>query len=283
MKILLFGKTGQLGSAILKDAITLGHTIIAPSKEKLDFLKKDYLLLDMIYYHEPDVIINTAAFTDTLLCEIDSIKAFQLNCIAVNNIGKICKDLDIQFVTFSTDYVFDGTKEKPYIEEDKPFPLQTYGLSKLCGEYTSLSYGKSIVIRTSGLYGKSKKGNFVDNRIKESFHSTRIEISNDQTTSPTYTEDLSEATLNLIVHPKKEYGIYHLVNEGYCTWYELTKEIFNILDIKCEVIPINREGRTGKMRRPLFSALENTKAKKLGIVLPHWKDALKRYLELNYK
>jgi len=285
MKILIIGKTGQLGSALLKDALALGHDVIAPSKQELDILNDDSFL-DAMILHKPEVVVNTAAFHNVPLCEVEPVNAFQSNCIAVKKMAEISHEFDAWFVSFSTDYVFNGEKIIPYIESDTPGPLQMYGLSKLAGEYGALSYNKSIIIRTCGLYGiqgaTSKGGNFVDNRIKDSKHNARIEISNDQTISPTYTGDLSKAVLKLISHPSKESGIYHLVNEGYCTWYEFTKEIFKILDINIELLPVDRSGKTGKMRRPLFSALDNKKAKRLSITLPNWKESLYEYLKMKY-
>jgi len=285
MKILIIGKTGQLGSALLKDALALGHDVLAPSKQDLDILNDDSFLNAMMHY-KPEVVINTAAFHNVPLCEVEPIKAFQSNCIAVKKMAEISHEFDAWFVSFSTDYVFSGEKQIPYIESDTPGPLQMYGLSKLAGEYGALSYNKSIIIRTCGLYGiqgaTSKGGNFADNRIKDSKQNARIEISNDQTISPTYAGDLSKAVLQLIAHPSKESGIYHLVNEGYCTWYEFTKEIFKILDIAIELVPVDRKGKTGTMRRPLFSALENKNAIRLGIILPNWKEGLNQYLKAKY-
>ena len=285
MKILIIGKTGQLGSALLKDALAIGHDVLAPSKQELDILNEDSFL-DAIIHYRPEVVINTAAFHNVPLCEVEPMKAFQSNCIAVKKMAEISNEFDAWFVSFSSDYVFSGEKRRLYIESDTPGPLQIYGLSKLAGEYGALSYKRSIIIRTCGLYGiqgaTSKGGNFVDNRIKDSKQNARIEISNDQTVSPTYAGDLSKAVLQLIAHPSKESGIYHLVNEGYCTWYEFTKEIFKILDIDVELVPVNRKGKTGKMRRPLFSALENEKAKRLGVTLPNWKESLHEYLKMKY-
>ncbi|MEA2076404.1 MAG: dTDP-4-dehydrorhamnose reductase [Candidatus Marinimicrobia bacterium] len=285
MKILIIGKTGQLGSVLLKDVLTLGHDVVAPSKQELDILNDDSFLDTMVQY-KPEVVINTAAFHNVPLCEIEPVKAFQSNCIAVKKMAEISNEFDAWFVSFSTDYVFSGEKRRPYIESDMPGPLQMYGLSKLAGEYGALSYNKSIIIRTCGLYGiqgaTSKGGNFVDNRIKDSKQNAQIEISNDQTVSPTYAGDLSKAVLRLIAHPSKEPGIYHLVNEGYCTWYEFTKEIFEILDIDIELVPVDRKGKTGTMRRPLFSSLKNEKATRLGISLPYWKEGLNQYLKNEY-
>jgi dTDP-4-dehydrorhamnose reductase len=285
MKILILGKTGQLGSILLKDAIALGHDVFAPSKQEVDILIEDSFLNAMIKY-KPEVVINTSAFHDVPLCEIESLKAFQTNCISVRKMAEISNEFDAWFVSFSTDYVFSGEKRRPYIESDRAGPLQMYGLSKLAGEYGALWYKKSIIIRTCGLYGiqgaTSKGGNFVDRRIIDSKQNGRIEISNDQTVSPTYAGDLSKAVLQLIAHSAKKSGIYHLVNEGYCTWYELTKEAFKILNINVDLVPVDRKGKTGKMSRPLFSALENKKAKRLGVILPNWKESLYEYLKMKY-
>ncbi len=285
MKILIIGKTGQLGSALLKDALASRHDVFTPSRQELDIFD-EYSFLKAMNHYKPEVVINTAAFHNVPLCEIEPLKAFQSNCIAVKKMAEISKEFDAWFVSFSTDYVFSGEKKRPYIESDTPGPLQMYGLSKLAGEYGALSYNKSIIVRTCGLYGPqgatSKGGNFVDNRIKDSKQNDLIEISNDQTVSPTYAGDLSKAVLQLIDHQSKESGIYHLVNEGYCTWYEFTKEIFKIINLDVELVPVDRRGKTGKMRRPLFSALKNETCAKMGIDLPNWKDALSRYLNIIY-
>ena len=286
MKLLIIGKTGQLGSALIDDAIVLGHDVVAPSRQELD-ISDDAAFLYEMKKHLPDVVINTAAFHNVLLCETEPENAFKFNCFAVKRMAEISNELNSWFVSFSTDYVFDGEKGDTYIESGSPHPLQIYGLSKLTGEHAALAYSdRAIIIRTCGLYGlrgaSSMGGNFVDNRIKDAKPNTRMEISSDQTVSPTYAGDLSTAVLQLIMHPEKEKGIYHLVNEGYCTWYELTKQIFNILDVDVDLRPVDRQGKTGNMKRPLFSALKNTKAAKLGIVLPHWEQGLYEYLKLKY-
>ncbi|MCE8427572.1 MAG: dTDP-4-dehydrorhamnose reductase [Candidatus Methanoperedens sp.] len=285
MEILIIGKTGQLGSLLIKDALAWGHKVFAPSRQELDITNMDDFL-DIMKTYKPEIVINTAAFHNVPLCEVEPIKAFHLNCLAVKKMAEISQDYNSWFVSFSTDYVFGGEKRTPYKESDIPNPLQIYGLSKLAGEYAALSYENSIIIRTCGLYGmqgaSSKGGNFVDNRIKDSKQNKKIEISNDQTVSPTYSGDLSIAVLQLIAHPSKKKGIYHLVNEGYCTWYEFTKEIFKLTGINREVIPVDRKGKTGDMRRPLFSALKNENARKIGIVLPNWKEGLHDYIEKKY-
>lgn len=285
MTLLIIGKTGQLGSALIEEAAKRNHIVFSTSKQELDILNES-AFANAIEQYRPDVVINTAAFHNVPLCEKEPLAAFQSNCIAVGKMAKITSDLGAWFVSFSTDYVFGGEKKSPYIETDKPNPLQIYGLSKLAGEYAALSYPNSIIIRTCGLYGlqgaASKKGNFVDNRINDSKKNKRLEISSEQTISPTSAAHLSQAVLRLIEHPSKESGIYHLVNEGCCTWFEFAREIFKILGKDIDVVPVNRRGMDGEMRRPLFSALKNKKAAELGIVLPHWKEGLKEYLNAKY-
>jgi dTDP-4-dehydrorhamnose reductase len=283
MLILLIGLTGKLGNVLYKD-LKDRHIVLAPTKEVFNILDTNKFE-QLINQYNFDIVINTVAYNNLPRCEIELNLAFQYNCFAVENMARICNKYNIIFITFSTNYVFDGKKDNPYIETDIPFPIQIYGLSKLSGEYTSLKYENTIVIRTTGLYGAHKC--FINNIINESKEKDFIEISNDQTMSFTYTNDLSKAILRLIIHPKRKYGIYHLVNEGYCTPYELILETFKILNINTKIIPINRGKidllHDGNMRRPLFTPLANKNAKEIGIVLPYWKDALKRYLDISDK
>jgi dTDP-4-dehydrorhamnose reductase len=188
-------------------------------------------------------------------------------------------------MTFSTDYVFNGEQRKPYREEDRPAPLQIYGVSKLAGENMARAVAaeRAVVVRTCGLYGRSgaasKGGNFVDKRVEDGRRVRAMDMGCDQIVCPTSTEDLSKAVYELMARPSVESGIYHLVNEGECTWYEFTVSIYEYLDIEMKVNPVDRGGRTNSMRRPLYSVLANTRASALGITLPPWKDALKRYLQ----
>ncbi len=286
MKILLIGKTGQLGSDILQN--NSGHVIIAPDRNELDIQSLESINTAIDRY-APEVVINTAAFHNVPLCETEPVTAFLVNCVAVRNLAAACNRIGALFITFSSDYVFGGDKRTPYLEHDKPAPLQIYGMSRLVGEHAALSVAPSraIVIRTCGLYGasgaQSKGGNFVDKRIQDAKTYTTLEMGCDQIVSPTSTHDLSKAVLQLVEHPSKEMGIYHLVNEGECSWYEFTKAIYKIMAFSVLVKPVDRKGRSGNMRRPLYSALANTKAREFGITLPPWRDALERYLKDKYE
>jgi dTDP-4-dehydrorhamnose reductase len=286
MKILLIGKTGQLGGDILRNCGE-EHEIYAPARDVLDIERAETIERELSFFR-PEVVVNTAAFHNVLQCEVQPGKAFLVNCVAVRDLAQACRRTGSLFVTFSTDYVFDGGKSTPYTEDAVPKPLQVYGISKLAGEYAASAVWPegSFIIRTCGLYGvfgaRSKGGNFVDKRLLDARQPDPLQIGADQTVCPTYTDDLSRSVLSLIGQASAKPGTYHLVNEGQCTWYEFTKAIFEISSIDKRVSPVDRKGRDGNMRRPLYSVLGNNKAKALGIFLPHWKDALSRYIGDKY-
>ncbi len=285
MKILLIGRTGQLGSSILAERTN--HTIIAPARSELD-IESMASCERAIDGSCPDVVINTAAFHNVPQCEIEPLKAFDVNCIAIRNLAAICAKRNVRLITFSTDYVFGGEKRTPYREDDRTGPLQIYGISRLAGEFSALAMAPdhATIIRTCGLYGlsgaNSKGGNFVDKRIADAKTIKKLEMGSDQVVSPTHAGDLAKAVLQMIEHPQLTPGIYHLVNEGECTWFEFTRAIYELMELDTSVTPVDRGGRSGEMRRPRYSALANVKVRELGIVMPHWRNALERYLDDKY-
>lgn len=285
MRILLIGRTGQLGGDLLRH--NPGHEIAAPGRGELDLTREDQLRA-AIDRHRPELVINCAAFHNVPLCEDEPEQAFLVNCVAVRNLAAICREAGVRLVTFSSDYVFGGDRRTPWGEDDLPHPLQVYGISRLAGEHAALTAAPehAVVVRSCGLYGesgaRSKGGNFVDARVADLRAGRALEMAMEQIVAPTSTEDLSKAVLALAAHPALRPGIYHLVNEGQCSWYELTVAIGEILGLEAKVTPVDRQGRTGSMLRPIYSVLANRKARALGIVLPPWRDALERYLRRKY-
>jgi dTDP-4-dehydrorhamnose reductase len=285
MKILLIGSTGQLGSDLLRN--NPGHEMEAPSRKELD-LARSAKAADLIREQRPWAVINCAAFHNVPLCEEKPTDAFAINCAAVRDLAAACADTGAWFITFSTDYVFSGEKREPYIETDCPRPLQIYGATRLAGECLALAAApqRAVVIRTCGLYGqsgaKSKGGNFVDGRVADARAGKQIKMACEQTVAPTSTADLSKAVHDLLVHRDLSPGIYHLVNEGSCSWYELTQAIVDIMRLPGEVVPVDLGGRSGTMRRPLYSVLGNVRARALGIRLRPWREALADYLARKY-
>lgn len=282
MKILLIGKKGQLGQEIDKQSVERGYTINSFGHEELDITDSEKVKLEIGKF-KPNVVINATAFHVVPQCEERMEQAFLINAIALKPIAETCFEKSIKFIHFSTDYVFDGLKGLQYIEDDKPSPVQMYGISKAAGEYIALAYSKtSVVIRSSGVYGgktgsKSKKGNFALSILEQAKTEKKIEVAKEQIVNPTYSVDLAKATLDLLNH-KDISGIYHLANEGHCSWAEFASEIMKLIGSKTKIVPVDRHGMAGSLRRPLFSALKNTRAAKLGIKLPPWQDAIKRYI-----
>lgn len=285
MKLLIFGANGQLGSSLIRNLPnSIGLTRDNVLVEDYDDVKKE------IDKYNPKVVINTTAYHNVVDCENNPEKSFLINCLAVRNLAEICKNKKIDFITISTNYVFglDQTRSTPYTEDDTPAPVSAYGLSKLAGEYEALNVHKNtIIIRTAALYGLSgaetKGGNFVDKRVLDAKKVKSLEMSSEQIINPTYTEDLAIAISELLKNPDKKYGVYHITNEGFCSWADFTKEIYRLLNIDVQIIPVDRKGIDKGVRKPIYGALENKRLKKLGITMPHWKDALRRYLKEKYK
>jgi dTDP-4-dehydrorhamnose reductase len=283
MKLLLIGATGQLGGDLIRN--NPGHEIVAPARDRLDLARPGEATREIAEI-EPDVVVNCAAFHNVPKCEEEPGQAFLVNCIAVRELARACASCGTRFVTFSTDYVFDGSTTQPWREDDRPGPLQMYGISRLAGEHAALSSApRAVVIRTCGLYGRagarSKGGNFVDGRVADARAGKHIEMACEQIVAPTSTDDLSRAVYALLEHEQAA-GVFHLVNEGECSWYEFTCEIVRLVGATAEVVPVDRGGRSGAMRRPLYSALANTRARALGVVLRPWRAALREYLRAKY-
>lgn len=273
MKILLFGKTGLLGQALFPALKTQYH-VIAPAHNECDITDSNSVK-GVIEKEKPDMVINATGYTKVDDAEFHKEEAFKLNSEAVANLAKILTPKNIALVHFSTDYIFDGKKKEGYGESDSPSPLSVYGASKAAGERAILEAMKNYyLIRTAWVFGPGGK-NFVDTIIDLAGKNPGrpLKMVHDQIGNPTYTLDLVQAVLGLL--NGKSYGIYHLVNEGDCSWYEFTKEIFNIMGMPQEVIPIASKELSRPAPRPHYSILRNTKANKLR----HWKEALKDYLK----
>jgi dTDP-4-dehydrorhamnose reductase len=283
LKIAIIGAKGQLGSDLLKvvqysdkqEAIPLTQddieiSIFQPTKQLLTKLN-------------PNVIINTAAFHLVDLCEDEIEASFRVNAQGVRNLSLICQEMDIPLVHISTDYVFDGRKKKPYVEDDAPHPQSIYAISKLAGELIlQYLWYKHYIIRVSGLYGMAgalrERGNFVEIMIRMAEAGKEIKVVSDQVLTPTYTRDAAEKIMEIINSDK--YGIYHVTNAGECSWYEFTKEIFRLTGMKPNLAPISSQEFAAKAKRPPYSVLDNRNLRLLGLEdLRDWHEALAEYLQ----
>ena len=283
MKILVLGKRGQLTQAFQAVGVARGHEIIATSSAEINILDAAAIKAG-VERIRPDVIINTAAYNLVPKAEEEVNECRALNTTAPIHIAAIANEYQIRFVNYSTDYVFDGTADKPYTETDTPHPLQVYGQSKLDGEIGVLAAApNSLVIRTCGVYGgivgSPVKGNFVLSLLKAARDGqVEMEVAKNQIATPTYAVDLAIGTLALL-EKSADPGIYHLINEGQCSWAEFAAEIVRLNNLALRIIPVYRDPIEGLLHRPEHSVLANTKAKALGVILPTWQDALQSYIQ----
>lgn len=285
MKVLLLGARGQLGTDLRLAGAA--HEIIAPAREALDVTDAG-AMRGVIAAARPDVVINCTAFHHVPLCETEPERAFRVNVVAVRDLAAACAERGVRLVTFSSDYVFGGEQATPYTEDAVPHPLQLYGITRLAGEHAALAAAPehAVIVRTCGLYGSagaaSKGGNFVDNRVAEARAGLDLEMASEQVVSPTSTHDLAAAVWQLLEAPALAPGVYHLVNEGACSWFEFAQAIFAIMKATGTVRPVDRGARTGAMRRPRYSALANVRARVLGVTLRPWREALADYLRATH-
>lgn len=222
----------------------------------------------------PDLVINAAAYAKVDDCETYQETAYEVNGRAVGFMAKYCRQIGAKIVHYSTDYVFDGEKEKGYREDDEPNPLSVYGKSKLMGEKMLQEQTDNFyLIRTAWLYGKNGP-NFVKTMISLSEKQPELRVVNDQFGCPTYTVDLALKTREIIENKKIKFGIYHVTNSGSCSWYEFAVKIFEILGKNVKITPVGTEEFPRPAKRPQYSILRN---KKLEPLRP-WEKALKEYL-----
>ncbi|MGC1107268.1 MAG: dTDP-4-dehydrorhamnose reductase [Candidatus Acidiferrales bacterium] len=276
MKIFLTGKQGMLARAIA-EVLSSRHQITATSHAEAD-IADESALRKIVEAAQPDAVVNAAAFTDVDACETQKELAFRVNAEGPRNLANICKDLDIPLMHISTDYVFDGEKAEPYIEEDAPRPLSVYGRSKLEGEReVQKRLDRSWIVRVCGVFGPYRN-NFVSLVAELGKKGQPLRIVKDQRLAPTYTFDAA-AGIGQILR-RGPYGLYHLTNQGFTSRIEFTREILRQAGFgSVPVIPISSEETKRPAPRPRNSQLENARVKREGLeLLPAWEDAVRRYL-----
>ncbi|HNS15096.1 MAG TPA: dTDP-4-dehydrorhamnose reductase [Syntrophorhabdaceae bacterium] len=227
----------------------------------------------------PDALVNCAAVTDVDGCEDKRELAEKVNSRGAAIIADICSEHGIKLVHISTDYVFDGTKGLPYTEEDTPNPVSFYGKTKLWGEEQVLAKApSSLIIRSQWLYGEGGR-HFISKVIEIARERGSIEVVDDQRGSPTYAKDIAEP-LSILIE-KGESGIYHICNDGSCTWYELAQEVFMALGMDIQVTAVSSQALNRKAARPAYSVFDTKKARNAtGIAMRSWPEALREYLSV---
>lgn len=262
IKTLIFGAGGMLGMdicSVFPDAVKLTH-------DDIDIADKAQVI-EMIKRVGPDVVINAAAYTDVDGCEDEDNRelAFDVNGRAPGYIAQGCSLVGAKLVHYSTDYVFDGSR-KEYLESDVPAPISMYGKSKFLGEKNIIENMDDYrIIRTSWLFGTHGR-NFVETMLKLSGEMDTVRVVDDQFGKPTFAADLARKTAEII---RLEPGVYHITNDGVCSWYEFALAIID------NVVPCSSNEFVRKAKRPEYSVLINTKTTSMR----HWKEALVEYLK----
>ena len=274
--ILVTGSTGQLGSDVVKELLKRGYSTLSPNRSEFNLCSEDSIR-NYILNSNCEAIVHCAAYTQVDKAEDEKDLCIKINATATKHIAKCAKILDIPMIYISTDYVFDGTKDGKYTENDETNPINIYGESKLAGEkYVQEILDKYYIVRTSWVFNINGK-NFIETMLRLSKANNQLSIVNDQIGSPTYTKDLSRLLVDMLETSK--YGLYHATNEGYCSWYEFANTIFKLANINIDIKAINSNEYASRAKRPMNSKLSKDKLIEYGFKpLPNWEDALKDYL-----
>jgi len=277
MKVLVAGAGGMLARDLTTCLSEQGYEILALPHDELDItdLKAVRAAADEF---EPGLVINCAAYTKVDEAEKEEPWALMVNGLGVQNICLACQQRDVPLVHFSTDYIFDGAKERPYTIYDEPNPISAYGRSKLLGErYLLWLLSRFYLIRTSWLFGLHGK-NFIETMLELGQREKQISVVKDQKGCPTWSYHLAQAVVELI--QTERYGIYHITNSEPITWYDFAREIFRICEMGVEVLPVTSDQVPRSAMRPQSSVLDPFPLPQvLGRGMPSWREALKEYIE----
>lgn len=276
MKILIAGSNGMLGHDLIN--ALKNHDLILTNSKTLDITDKNHTI-DFICDAKPDIVINSAAYTDVDGCEENQDLAYAVNGEGVRNLALACREADCPLVHISTDYIFNGKNDRPWVEDDEIGPISVYGKSKLKGEEAILEIlDKYFIVRTAWLYGVNGK-NFPRTMLELAESHSEITVVYDEVGTPTYTPDLARGISELI--ETNYYGIYHLTNSGSCSWCEFAKYIFEVAGKDINVVPVTASEFARPAPRPSYSVLENRNWIEKGFKpLRSYKEAIKEYIEL---
>ena len=283
MKILVTGVKGQLGYDCVKELTKRGYTdILGIDIENLD-ITNETKVLDFITNYKPNVVMHNAAYTAVDKAELNYDDCYKVNVLGTKYIAEACKNTNAKMIYISTDYVFDGTKDGLYEVNDKTNPISVYGKTKLEGELVVKSLiDKYFIVRISWVFGINGN-NFIKTMLRlANLGKSELNVVDDQIGSPTYTADLAVLLCDMLETDK--YGIYHATNEGYCSWYEFAKKIFELSNIDMKVNPVSTKTYLTMVKqqakRPMNSKMSKISLDKENFNrLPSWKDALERYLK----
>ncbi|MBQ2699594.1 MAG: dTDP-4-dehydrorhamnose reductase [Clostridia bacterium] len=277
MKVWVTGAAGQLGHDVMKRLYELNIEAKGTDVQELDLTDRGATLAAIESY-QPDVVVHCAAYTAVDQAEDEPEKCARINVDATRNVALGCQKTGAKLVYISTDYVFNGQGEHPFLEDQLKEPINAYGLTKAQGEDVCRELvEKLFIVRISWVFGINGK-NFVKTMLRLGAERKELTVVCDQIGSPTYTWDLAQLLCQMIQTQK--YGVYHATNEGYCSWQEFAQAIMDKAGLDCIVKPILSKDYPAKAKRPFNSRMSKKKLDEAGFArLPHWEDALERYLQ----
>ena len=275
---LVLGAGGQLGEA-MTSMLGPHDEIVARTRDELDITVPDAVRATVSSVC-PDVIINCAGYTSVDGAQSAPLQALSANAWAVRTLAHVAAEIDAVFVHFSTDFVFDGETDRPYVEEDPPNPRGTYAVTKLLGEWLAADAVRHYVLRVESLFGGLRARSSVDRILDGIQAGTEVRTFVDRTVSPSYVADVVAATGSLLDRGAP-HGVYHCVNSGWTTWTGLARELARLLDRPdAPIAEVPLADAALLTPRPRFAALDNSKLGRQQIVMPTWQDALARYVHV---
>lgn len=276
MNILVTGAAGQLGTDVTAEALRRGHQVAATDADSMD-ITDPKAVKNTLNNIKPDCVIHCAAYTQVDAAQEQAALCRKINADGTQNIADACRAADCKLIYPSTDYVFDGSGTEPWRPHSRRCPLNVYGQTKYEGELAVQQVKKHYIVRIAWVFGKNGK-NFVNTMLKLAQNHCAISVVNDQIGTPTYTADLARLLCDMA--QREQYGVYHVTNSGgYISWYDFARAIFEQSGKAIDVIPVTSAQFAAKAPRPLNSRLDQSDLEKNGFEpLPHWQDALKRYL-----
>ena len=286
MKVAVIGANGQLGGDVVLAFKENGDDVCALTHVDLEVASIDSVHRTF-QAAKPDVVVNTSAMHHVERCEQDPSAAFAVNALGARNLAQVTQDLEASLVHVSTDYVFDGGKREPYVEDDAPLPLNVYGNTKLAGEHFIRSLNpKHFVLRTSALYGKNPcrgKGglNFVELMLKLARERGKVRVVDTEIVTPTPTAELAKQIV--LLSRTEAYGLYHATAEDGCSWFEFAKAIFDVTNTTVQLDVAGPNEFPAKVPRPTYSVLENRALKTQGLnIFKTWHECVCDYLGVGH-
>jgi dTDP-4-dehydrorhamnose reductase len=282
MRVAIIGGNGQLGRDAASAFSAEGHEVARLTHQDLEISSLESVRTSLGGLR-PEFVVNTAAFHHVEKCEAEPALAFAVNGLGARNLAQFTQESGSTLLHISTDYVFDGSKNAPYVEDDAPAPLNVYGNTKLSGEFFVRSTNpRHFVVRTSAIYGenpcRAKGGlNFVELMLKLSRERDELRVVDDEFVSPTPTAQIAQQLV--VLSRSSDYGLYHATCEGSCSWFEFASAIFELTRTKIRLEGARPGEFPAKVPRPKYSVLENQALKSRSMnVFTHWKEGLENYL-----